>query len=176
MIRLELPSIKYKESYLKAVREIMEKGAENESNEHYLRRNINDLENNFEEFVQELKDKKIKPKENRVPSTEFWIIDEHNEYCGRISLRHSLNEQLEKFGGHIGYDIIPSKRGNNYATKALTLCLKEAKKLGLEKVLLTCDNDNIASIKSIERNGGVLENKIRHKTEVLTRRYWINLE
>ena len=176
MIKLELPNIKYKKSYINAVKEIKEKGPDNESNEHYLTHSLEKLETNFEEFVQELKNKITKPKENRVPSTQFWIRDENDEYCGRISLRHYLNEKLERFGGHIGYDIIPSKRGKSYATKALTLCLDEAKKLGLEKVMLTCDEDNMPSIKSIERNGGILQDKLQHKKEVLTRRYLIELK
>lgn len=175
MIRLERPNMKYKESYIKAVREIREKGKDNESNEHYLKKSLEELKNSFEEFVKDQLETHKGINEGRVPNTNFWIIDENEEYCGRISLRHYLNEKLEKFGGHIGYDVIPSKRGNGYATKALTLCLQEAKKLGLEKVMLTCDDDNIPSIKSIERNGGVLQNKIQHKEEVLTRRYWIEL-
>ena len=176
MIRLERPNIKYKDSYIKAVQEIKKKGAENESNEDYLKKSLEELENSFEGFVKDQLETHKGLNEGRVPNTNFWIIDENDEYCGKISLRHYLNENLKKFGGHIGYDVIPSKRGNSYATKALTLCLKEAKKFGLEKVLLTCDDDNIPSIKSIERNGGVFQDKIQYKEEVLTRRYWIDLK
>ena len=177
MIRLESPNTKYKESYINGVNEIKEKGIDNESNEHYLKQSVDELENNFEDFVKDQLETHKGVKEGKlVPQTLFWMIDENNEYCGKISLRHYLNENLKKFGGHIGYDVIPSKRGNGYATKALALCLKEAKKHKLEKVLLTCDDDNIASIKSIERNGGVLQDKIQYKAEVLTRRYWIDLK
>ena len=111
-----------------------------------------------------------------VPCTQFWIIDNNGEYCGRVSFRHALNEKLAHHGGHIGYDIIPSKRGKHYATIALGLCLKEAKKMGLEKVLLTCDDDNVASAKTIEKNGGVLQDKVPQDNGVITRRYWITLD
>ncbi len=176
MIRLERPNTKFKETYIDAVKEIQNKGADNESNEQYLKQNVEDLQHNFEEFVKDQLETHKGLDEGRVPNTNFWIIDKNDEYCGRISLRHYLNEKLERFGGHIGYDIIPSKRGKSYATKALTLCLEEAKKLGLEKVMLTCDNDNIPSIKIIERNGGMMQDKIKHKEDVLTIRYSIELK
>jgi predicted acetyltransferase len=173
MIRLEFPSTKYKSTYLRAVKEFLKKGSDNESTDHYLKHK--DLESHFDKFVQELTDHNNGHiKEGLVPSTEFWIIDENGKYCGRISLRHTLNEYLRNFGGHIGYDIIPSERGHNYATNALELCLKEAKKVGLNEVLVTCDDDNIPSIKTIEKNGGILQDKVKNDG-VLTRRYHIRL-
>jgi predicted acetyltransferase len=177
MIRLELPNIKYKKTYLEAVREFQEIGSDNDSTDHYFRQNLEDLNNSFESFVKEKIDSHNGiVKEGWVPSTQFWIIEDNDEYCGRISLRHRLNEFLTRYAGNIGYDIRPSKRGKSYATIALGLCLKEAKKIGLEKVLLTCSDDNIASIKVIEKNGGVLQDKITKDSGELTRRYWINLE
>lgn len=177
MIRLELPNIKYKKTYLNAVKEFLEKGSDNESTEHYFRKSLDELDNSFEAFVQEYLDKMNGIQtEGRVPSTQFWIIDENDEYCGRVSLRHSLNDYLSKFGGHIGYDICPSKRGKSYSSIALGLCLPEAKKLGLDKVLLTCDDDNYGSIKAIGKNGGILQDKVMQDNGVLTRRYWIELK
>jgi predicted acetyltransferase len=172
MIHLELPNSRFKETYLKAVKEFQEKGSDNESTDHYLKQDFNQLENNFEEFVDNLimKHKGINIPENRVPSTEFWIIDEKENYCGRVSLRHKLNEALSEYGGHIGYDIVPSQRGKGYSTKALELCLKEAKQMKIDKILVTCDDNNMPSAKAIERNGGILRDKILHN-QVLTRRY-----
>jgi len=176
MIRLELPNIKYKNTYLDAVREFQKVGSDNESTDHYFKKSIEDLDISFDEFVKDYLDKMTTiPTETRVPGTQFWIIDDNEEYCGRVSLRHCLNDTLRKFAGNIGYDIRPSKRRNHYATIALGLCLIKAKEIGLDKVLLTCDDDNVASIKTIEKNGGVLQDKIKQDSGIITRRYWINL-
>lgn len=89
-------------------------------------------------------------------------------------LRHKLTKTLLKEGGHIGFDVPPSKRGNGYGTILLSLTLEKAKEKGINKVLLTCDKDNIASKRVIEKNGGILENIItseRTGKEVL--RFWI---
>ena len=92
-----------------------------------------------------------------VQASTYFAINEENEMVGCIELRHSLNENLATIGGHIGYSVCPKDRRKGYATKMLTLILQEARKLGIEKVLLTCDADNIASIKTIIKNGGVKE-------------------
>jgi len=178
MIRLELPHTRYKQTYLEAVKEFIEKGSDNESTDHYFRKSLDELDKFFEDFVQEKIDShngKVR-QDGHVPATQFWIIDDNEEYCGRISLRHFLNDALEHHGGHIGYDIRPSKRGQSYASIALGLCLNEAMKIGLEKVLITCDDDNTPSIKSIERNNGVLQDKVKQDSGILTRRYWIDLK
>ena len=77
-------------------------------------------------------------------------------------------------GGHIGDGIRPSERRKGYATKMISLALEECKKLGMDKVLLVCDKDNIGSVKSIINNGGVLENVVL-KEGKLIQRYWIML-
>ena len=82
------------------------------------------------------------------------------------------------YGGHIGYFIRYSKWNKGYGSKMLSMTLERAKKLGLKKVLITCNDDNFASIKVIEKNGGILENKVTNNIngkELLTRRYWIEL-
>jgi predicted acetyltransferase len=159
------------------VKEFIDSDSNNDSTEHYLKRTLEQWNDTFEDFVKEKMDHHkgiVAP--GLVPCTQFWIIDDNGKYCGRVSFRHALNEKLAKHGGHIGYDVRPSMRGKNYATIALGLCLKEAKKMGLEKVLLTCDDDNIPSIKTIEKNNGVLQDKVPQDNGVLTRRYWIDLE
>jgi len=99
-----------------------------------------------------------------------------NEIVGRISIRHHLNELLLKLGGHIGYGVLPKFRRNGYATEMLSQALLYAKDLGIKKALLTCDDDNFASIKVIEKNGGKLENKVdAGGARPLKRRYWIDL-
>jgi predicted acetyltransferase len=118
-------------------------------------------------------DTAIQPEPGKVHAT-YWWISQAGTYIGAITLRHGLNDFLLEAGGHIGYGIRPSARGRGHATWALRAVLPEARVLDLDRVLVTCSDDNIASARTIERNGGVLED-IR-KTEVgRKRRYWITL-
>ena len=91
----------------------------------------------------------------KVPSTTYWLYaDDHPVGFG--NLRHFLTEALSKAGGHIGYGIAPQYRGKGYGKELLRLLLIEAKKIGLEKVLITLHTDNIASQKVALANGGVI--------------------
>ncbi len=110
---------------------------------------------------------------DRVHANYWWIV-EGDQYLGAISLRHELNDFLLDAGGHIGYGVRPSARGRGLATWAVAVVLDEARKLGLDRVLITCDDNNVASAKTIERSGGVLED-VRTTTLGLTRRYWVTL-
>ncbi|MBN1795252.1 MAG: GNAT family N-acetyltransferase [Sedimentisphaerales bacterium] len=110
-----------------------------------------------------------------VPASTFWLVS-NNQIVGSCNIRHQLNEFLENYGGHVGYGIRPSQRQKGYGMRILKLSLEKAKQLGLERVLITCDDDNIASIIIIETNGGKLEDKIMDEGhKVPTRRYWIDL-
>jgi predicted acetyltransferase len=135
------------------------------------------LETDFGAYVQTLADK-AKGKglpEGYVPATDFWLVDS-GRYVGCVSIRHILNDHLLHEGGHIGYDIRPSERGKGYGTEILRLVLPEAKKLGIEKVLITCDTTNTASKKIIEKNGGIFENEVLAKNGVSHKlRYWISV-
>jgi len=106
-------------------------------------------------------------REGRVPQTTLWWVS-GDEYLGRVSIRHRLTDHLREIGGHIGYDIRPSVRQCGHATAMLAAALPVARSLGITRALLTCDEDNIASRKVIEANGGVLEDKISGKL-----RYWV---
>jgi len=112
--------------------------------------------------------------ENQVPST-FLFAFAGNSIVGRASIRHALNPFLERFGGHIGYVVVPEYRRQGYATAILRQALQIARqKLGLTRVLLTCDDDNVGSIRTIEKNGGVLENIVTGPEGARgKRRYWI---
>lgn len=117
-------------------------------------------------------------KPGRVPATTFWLIDDE-KFIGTINIRHELNPFLRAYGGHIGYGIRYSEGNKGYGTMLLGMALEYCRdELELERVLVTCDDDNIASARVIEKNGGVLEDKISNKVDrrtVLTRRYWITL-
>ncbi len=112
-----------------------------------------------------------------VPASSFFLIRD-GKFIGRVSIRHRLNEALNSYGGHIGYYIRPDERGRGYGTEILRLALEEARKLGLRRVLITCDDaGNPASARIIEKNGGVLADKVQNDGRpCLTRRYWIKLE
>jgi len=111
---------------------------------------------------------------NQVPST-FLFAFAGIRIVGRASIRHALNPYLELFGGHIGYVVVPEYRRQGYATAILRQALQIARqKLGLTRVLVTCDDDNIGSIRTIEKNGGVLENIVTGpESGQPKRRYWI---
>jgi predicted acetyltransferase len=111
---------------------------------------------------------------NHVPST-FLFAFVGPRIVGRVSIRHSLNAVLERIGGHIGYVVVPEFRRRGSATAILALALRIAHDtLGIRRVLVTCDDDNVGSIKTIERNGGVLETVIAGRDlDKPKRRYWI---
>ena len=94
---------------------------------------------------------------------------------GAVNIRHYLNEKLLFDGGHIGDGVRPSERRKGYATKIISLALDECKNLGINKVLITCNKDNIGSAKSIINNGGILENEVVDEDKQVVQRYWIKL-
>ena len=110
-----------------------------------------------------------------VPDSTFFCFDEdRNIMVGAVNIRHYLNESLLRNGGHIGDGVRPSERRKGIATKMIALALDECRKLGIEKVLMVCDKENIGSAKSIINNGGVLENEVE-VDGVIEQRYWIDL-
>lgn len=110
-----------------------------------------------------------------VPDSTFFCLDEdRNLMVGAVNIRHYLNDALMLNGGHIGDGVRPSERRKGIASKMISLALDECKKLGIERVLMVCDKDNIGSAKSIINNGGVLENEVIIDGAV-KQRYWIEL-
>lgn len=119
----------------------------------------------------------IRLPEGYVPATYLWLVDQ-GEFIGEASIRHELTESLIHFGGHIGYGIRVKRWKQGYGTILLKQALEYAcKTIKLDKVLITCNDNNIGSYKVIEKNGGILQDKvinIINGNERLTRRYWIN--
>jgi predicted acetyltransferase len=111
---------------------------------------------------------------NHVPST-FLFAFAGSRIVGRVSIRHALNPFLARIGGHIGYAVVPECRRKGYATEILRQALLIAReRLGLDRVLVTCDDDNVASMRTIEKNGGVLDNVVTGQDLAKPkRRYWI---
>lgn len=110
-----------------------------------------------------------------VPATLYFLIDDTGRILGGIHFRHYLNERLRQNGGHIGYGIRESERRKGYAHEMLKSLLEKIKELDIDKVMITCDDDNIGSAKTIEGCNGILQDKVLSEYE-LTRRYWIILK
>ncbi|MBR6309160.1 MAG: GNAT family N-acetyltransferase [Lachnospiraceae bacterium] len=136
------------------------------------------FKNDYHDFDKYLSELEItKPTEGKVPDSVFFLLDEERDrLLGAVNIRHELNDYLLQHGGHIGDGIRPSERRKGYATKMIGLALEECKKLGLDKVLIVCDKDNIGSAKSIIRNGGVLENEVLDDEGEVEQRYWITIK
>lgn len=134
--------------------------------------------NDYRDFDNYLENLELKEaKDGRVPDSVFFCLDlDRNIFVGAVNIRHYLNDDLLQFGGHIGDGIRPSERRKGYATAMIRLALEECRRLGIPKVLMTCDRDNIGSAKSIMNNGGVLENEVINEDGVWEQRYWIDLE
>jgi predicted acetyltransferase len=135
------------------------------------------FKNDYHDFDNYLNNLELKEaKDGLVPDSVLFLLDEdRNKILGAVNIRHYLNDYLLKFGGHIGDGIRPSERKKGYATKMIELALIECKKLGMDKVLITCNKSNIASAKTIIKNGGILENEIKDSDGEIIQRYWINI-
>lgn len=111
-----------------------------------------------------------------VPDSQFLTIRKADQrLVGMIDVRHVLNEYLLQYAGHIGYSIRKSERQKGYAKEQLRLALTEAGKLGLSRVLITCDKENAASRNVILSAGGIMENEVP-QDGLVTQRYWINID
>ncbi len=135
-----------------------------------------DSADGFADWVRRLNDQadSTRPLDpGRVRCTYRWIV-EGERVLGAITLRHELNDVARRVIGHVGYGIRPSARGRGLATWALGRMLVRARVLGLNRVLITCEVDNIASARTIEHHGAVLED-VRDTELGPVRRYWVTL-
>lgn len=170
-VRLVKPTVHLQDEYLQFYREWKESG------ETMIPWVIGKDPANFPAMVQELLDAeqgKNIPK-TWVPDSTYWLVTDDNTIVGAVNIRHSLTEHLFNAGGHIGYGIRPSARQKGYATKLLALSLEKTKALGITKVLVACDEGNIASEKTILHNGGQRDNDFIEEDGNVVRRYWITL-
>lgn len=149
----------YKDTYISSLEEFQKEGLN-------LKYDKSELISNFNKFIFELNQLETNPKikNGKVKESTYWLID-NNEFIGRISIRHTLTPYLEKYDGNIGFEIKPSKRKKGYGKLILALGLDKAKNLGLDKVFIMCKDKNIASIKIIEENKGILLDKYTLKIE-----------
>lgn len=130
----------------------------------------------FEELVQRLtvaSDLSVPPGQGRVHGAHWWVV-EGDEYQGASALRYELNDFLLRAGGHIGYGIRPLGRRRGLASWALGQVLVRAREHGLDRALITGDETNAGSRRTIKGAGGELED-VRETELGLTRRYWVDL-
>jgi predicted acetyltransferase len=171
------PAMRHARSYVAALREGFRRGSQEIVSEPRVRQ----IEADFATYLAAITDQKghitlpTGERVRKVPFSLHWLCD-GDEFIGEASIRHQLNRHLLQEGGHIGYGIRPSRRDQGYGKRILALALVECRRLGIERVLVTCLDANIASAKIIEANGGRLENVISAPSgHGPLRRYWIAL-
>jgi predicted acetyltransferase len=169
-MRLLRPSMEYKQQVLEYKNEFIENG-DILAGTSYLEKY--DVYEEWMKFV--LDNEKESTKHTEIAANVFLAIEEEdNKLVGLINIRHTLNEYLYDYGGHIGYSVRKVERRKGYAKEMLKIALKRCRELEIKKVLLTCDADNIASGKTIKSCGGILENEVPNGDKLI-QRYWIEL-
>ena len=165
MLRLVIPEEKYLKSYKEAYAEYTATGIST-----YGMTDADSVDI-FEKYDHYRFERNLKP--DRVGADYYWLVDEQKDYfIGEITIRHRLNDALLVRGGHIGYVIRCSQWGKGYGTLMLSLALEKAKQMGLARVLITCDEKNMASARVMEKNGCVYENTVTCADGSRSRRYW----
>jgi predicted acetyltransferase len=176
MPELARPTTRVHASFLVAMEEFRAEGRGIPADYSMIGREINEYASGwaqpsvFGSYVRWLCDQALEESprpEGHVPATTLWWVS-GQEYLGRIAIRHRLTPHLRDYGGHIGYDVRPSARRRGHATAMLAAVLPVAGAMGIDPVLVTCDEDNIGSRKVILANRGVLEDKRGIKL-----RYWV---
>ena len=152
-LTLVRPESSLKESYLRALKDFQAEGLP-----WMVDLDAEAMALNFDAYVEKLLQASVTRTLQLVPETVLWAVAS-DEFVGRISIRHELNENLRILGGHIGYETAPAFRKKGVASAMLAQALVVAKGLGLNEVLITCDDSNRGSIKVIEKNGGRLQKK-----------------
>src|ERR1022692_4357968 len=168
-VELSKPKTDLVSSYLEFIDEMQKLG------EKIWQRSIPTPGESTKMFVSRLIKAELISEAGFFPETTYWATI-HEKVVVRIALRHTLNETLSEFGGHIGYEVRPSFRSKGIAKEMLRKVLLTSKAREIGNLLLTCSPDNIASNKTILANGGNLfKTAFVEKIQRNTNYYWINL-
>lgn len=173
-LKLVFPTEEYKEQMEAYLKEHFEYGEYELAGDGSL-----DKIKNFDEWLIKVKKDVLEEniEKNRIPATLFLgVRKSDNRVVGTIQIRHKLNDSLLRNYGHVGDGVRPSERRKGYATEMIRLGLEECRKIGIDRVLMICYKDNIASKKSIINNGGILENEVLTENKKINQRYWISLK
>jgi len=170
-LRLIKPNVELQQQYIEMLEEWKKKDGENTP--WFINFDIS----NFSEMVNKLEgfSKGIGVEDGFVENSTLWLIDNTKRIIGAVNIRHRLNNYFQNFGGQIGYGIRPDERRKGYAKEILRLALEVLKEMGYHKTLLCCYKDNIASVKTIVGNGGVLDSE-GLKDGIVFQRYWIDIK
>ncbi|MGZ4159398.1 MAG: GNAT family N-acetyltransferase [Neobacillus sp.] len=170
-VSLVKPTMELQESYMSFYREWQDSG------EKVVPWVITKDPSNFQEMVKFLLDneKGENLPDGWVPDSTYWLVTADKNLVGAVNIRHGLTEELLNCGGHIGYGIRPSERRKGYATKLLALSLEKVKDLGIKKALVVCDADNLASERTILKNGGIPDVSFIEEDGNVVKRFWIQL-
>lgn len=190
MVHLVAPNTRYRPSFLRAIEEFAAEGRSESTYAPALGYGDTRLRQHFDCFVCDLLDLRSGKLRGtrRSPDYVLWLVD-GKVFVGQVSVRPELTTDfLITYGGHIGYSIRPSLRQRGYGRQILALALPVARSLGLLRVLVTCNADNHASRRIIERNGGRFERALPMPRQTLVLegrdpdtpvdklRFWIDLE
>lgn len=169
---LHSPAVEWERTFLAGLDELDDAG---ERGAWIYAREAGDLpRRDFAAYVQLLAARALAPPPNIVPDSLYWAI-RGNEMVGRISFRHALNESLLREGGHIGFIVRPSARRQGVAREMLRQLVASERARSIGRLLVTCDEGNIASERTIRANGGILEDIIDNGKGPRTMRFWITV-
>ena len=171
--KLIRPSIDYKDDYLEALKEYHDEGR-------YLYQDIARLTHDFDGFIEELKTEKGYPHQpyqdwvEPVPETIVWLVKD-KKYIGTVDIRHRINWHLEKWGGHVHFNIRPSMRGLGYGMKILKKAIPIINYIGVDKALITINPEDKVGIRIVESCGAVFEDEtVATDCFPAMRRYWLD--
>lgn len=169
-MKLIKPTIELKQEYLEMLEEWKQSG------EKIIPGVLNEDATDFQAMISRIEgySQGIGLKETWVQNSTYWFVRDDNKIIGAINIRHRLNDYLKNIGGHIGYGIRPNERRKGYATEMLGKALDIVSEMGIKSILITCDKDNIASAKTIIKNGGDLHSE-DSDNGIVFQRYWIDL-
>ncbi len=135
-LQLVSPTVRHRESFFCALREFRDEGLS-----WWFGGDLDIAERDFAAFVAKKLADAHPHAPGSIPATHLWALS-NEQFVGRLSIRHQLNDALRVEGGHIGYDTLPSLRGRGIATEMLRQALPIARAIGLTSVLVTCDDTN----------------------------------
>ncbi len=172
-LELVLPTKEYKKQVEEYLQEFLDNGENEIAGDGGLDR-IKDFDKWLKKVQNDISINTID--KDRIPATLYLTVRKSDKkIVGNLQIRHFLNDKLLNYGGHIGDSVRPSERRKGYATEQIRLALEKCRELGIDNVLMDCDKANIGSAKSIQNNGGVLENETYVANEIV-QRYWISLK
>jgi len=175
--KLVLASTVYQKDFVQALREGFRRGDGAAKKPGEIDKIEADFDSFFAELTRQTGDILLPNGEliSRVPQDICWLVDE-GTFIGEAAIRYRLNDWLFQIGGHVGYGIRSKFQRQGYGKLILKLALQRLGEAGIERVLVTCYDHNVGSIKIIEANGGMLDNIIDDpRGGGKSRRYWIDL-